>query len=62
MLSAANYCHKTLHLSCCDPDRPVITVFGKVIIHLEQATDIWFNLIVIYEGRCLYGDCKVILY
>ena len=33
-----------------DPDRPLITVFGKVIIHLVQANVIQFNLIAIYGG------------
>ena len=45
-----------------DLDQPLITVFGKVIIHLAQETSIQFNLIAIYEGSCLYGNCKVLLY
>ena len=48
-----------------DQDRSLIRVFGKVIIHLVQANVIQFKLIVIYggyEGSCLYGNCKVILY
>ena len=47
------------------PDRPLITVFGKIIIHQVQANVTQFNLIAIY-GRfgssCLYGTCKAILY
>ena len=62
MLSAVNYCDKALYLRCCDPNRPLITVFDKVIIHLAQATDTQFNLIVIYGSSSLYGNYKVILY
>ena len=45
-----------------NPDRPLITGFDKVIIHLAQATVVQFNLIAIYKGSCLYYSCKFILY
>ena len=63
MLSAVNYVTKSSILDVGDdPDRPLITAFGKAIIHLAQATAIYVNIIAIYGGRCLYGNCKVILY
>ena len=52
MLSAVNYCHKMLYLRCCDPERHLITVFDKVIIHVAQATVFLFNLIAIYGRNC----------
>ena len=61
MPPAVNYCHKKLILHVGgDLDRPLVTIFGKVIIHSAQATAIQLNLIAIHEGSCLYGNCKVV--
>ena len=44
------------------PDPPLITMFGKLIFNLKQATVISFNLIVIYGRSYLYGNYGIIFY
>ena len=44
------------------PDPPLITMFGKLIFNLKQATVISFNLIVIYGSTYLYGNYGIIFY
>ena len=44
------------------PDPPLITMFGKLIFNLKQATVISFNLIVIYGSSYLYGNYGIIFY
>ena len=43
-------------------DALLITIFGKVIIHLVRATFILFHLLAISGSSCLYGNSKVKYY
>ena len=44
------------------PDPPLITIFGKVIFNLTQATVILFNLIAINGRNYLNGNYETIFY
>ena len=44
------------------PDRHLITIFGKVVLNLMQATVISFSLIAINGKGYLYGNHEIIFY
>ena len=44
------------------PDTPLITIFGKVIFNLTQATVVSFNLIAIYGRSYVHHNHEIIFY